>query len=57
MEKEEINRLERLAEEQSKCPYIEPCCESNYAQCYNHSHVLCKIFESFYESNKRQIKR
>jgi len=57
MEEEEINRLERLAEEQFKCPYLERCCTPKYDQCYNHSHILCSTFERFYNAEKDRQRR
>lgn len=47
--KDQIRELEKRAEESCICPYQKDCCESKYDQCYNHSHVLCKIFERFYK--------
>jgi len=57
MEEQDIDRLERLSEEQFKCPYLERCNNPIYDQCYNHSHILCNTFERFYMIEKDKQRR
>jgi hypothetical protein len=49
----DIEELAKEAEKSFKCPYLEICREEKYNSCYNHSHVLCNDFESFYDEQRR----
>lgn len=49
MEREDIERLENSIID-FKCPNSNCCEYGDYAQCYNHSHSICNIFEAWYQS-------
>lgn len=50
MDEEELNFLEDIAEREFRCTNLKCCEYLKYDQCFNHSHVLCKTFESYYDA-------
>jgi len=49
-EEKRIEDLEEKMEHAFKCPHVTCCMHGKWDQCYNHSHVLCEHFESYYNS-------
>lgn len=54
---EEILRLVELSKMSHVCPYRECTEAEKYNQCFNHSHVLCPLYEAEYERRKHCIRK
>lgn len=52
LEKLTAEEIQELINKPHKCPYQDCCSYLEYQQCYNHSHVLCKNFEEWYDSKR-----
>ncbi len=48
--------LEDNEERPHNCPYTDCCSYLEYQQCHNHSHVLCRNFEIWYDSKVKDSK-
>lgn len=44
-------RMQRESGLGNICRYIPKCKIEHYDQCYNHSHILCEQFKTYYEIN------
>ena len=48
--------LEEIAKQSHICPNKDCCNFGAYASCYNHSHILCNEFESWYQNKLDNLK-
>lgn len=46
----DIEDLEEKAQHAFKCQHVACLMHGKWDQCYNHSHVLCEHFETYYNS-------
>jgi len=57
MNEEELEKLIKLSSQDFKCDNVNCCEYGEYNQCFNHSHILCPIYEVFIQSKSDRRKK
>ena len=57
LEKLSVEEIQELMKQPFKCDFIDCCSYGEYNECYNHSHVLCKNYEVYYEATKNKLRK